>query len=59
MHLVILGLLPEDIRICCTELLLIETVTELLPALCHLLVDFLLDLAEIILDEDIGTIALL
>ena len=58
-HLLVMGLLAEDIRVGLAELSLIEGLAELAASLLNLLVDFLLNLAQIILDEDIGTISLL
>ncbi len=57
-NLIPLGLLTENIGVGCTELFLVEAVPEFLAALGHFLLYFLLNLAKIILNEDIGPIAL-
>ena len=57
--LVVLGLLAQDVGVSGAELSLVETLAETLAALGDLLAYLFLDLAEIVLDEDIGAIALL
>ena len=59
MHLVVLGLLAEHVGVGGAELGLVETLAEALAALLHFLIDLLLYLAEIVLDEDVGAVALL
>ena len=57
--LIPLGLLAQDVGVRRAELGLVEGIAEALAALGDLLVDLLFDLAEEILDQDVGAIALL
>ena len=57
MHLVIFGLLPQNVRVGSPELLLVEGVSETLASLGDFLFYLLLDFAEIVLDQVIGAIA--
>ena len=59
MHLVVLGLLAEHVRVGSAELGLVEAVSEFLLALSYFLGYLLLDLSEIILDKVICTVSLL
>ena len=59
MNLIIFRFFTKDIGVCRAELLLVEGLSEAFAALCDLLIHLLLDLSEIILDKDIGAIALL
>ena len=58
-HLIISRLLAKHVGVGCAELLLVERLAELLAALLNLLVDFFLNLSEIVLDEHVGTVTLL
>ena len=58
-HLVHLCLVAEDVRVGLHELGLIKGITELLACLLHLFLYLLLELGDIVLDKDIGTVALL
>ena len=58
-HLVVFGLFTQDVGVRRAELRLVEAVAEPLAALGHLLLDLLLDLAEVVFDQVVGTIALL
>ena len=49
----------EDTGIGLAKLRLVEGIAELLGGLGHFLVDLLLDLRQVVLDQDIGTITLL
>ena len=54
-----LGLAVEDAAVGAAELRLVKSVSEPLGSLHNVLVDFRLDLGNVILDEDVGAVALL
>ena len=56
---VVLCLLTQHVGIGCAELCLVEALAELAAAFLHLLVYLFLDLGEIVLDKDVGSIPLL
>ena len=58
-HFFPLGLFTQHVGIGGAELFLVKGIAKLLAALGHLFLDLLLDLAQEILDEDIGPVALL
>ena len=59
MNLVVFGLLAQHIRIGCTELCLVEGISELLATFLNLFIHLILNLGEIVLDQNIGAISLL
>ncbi len=59
MNLVPFGLLTQHVGVGGAELLLVEGIAKLLAALGHFLLDFFLNLAQEILNQDIGSVTLL
>ena len=59
MDLVPFSLVLENTRVCLTEFCLIESVAKLLGRFGYLLIDFLLDLSQVILDQHVGTVSFL
>ena len=59
MQLLPLGLVLEYTAVGGAELLFVEALAEALGSLGYFLVDFLFDLGQLILDEDVSTVALL
>ena len=57
--LVVFGLLTQHIGVGGTELLFVEAVAEFLAALGHFLLNLLFNLAQVVLNQDIGPVALL
>ena len=53
------GLFAKDVGVGCSELGLVKGIAETLAALGNFLLDFFLNLTQVILDEDIGTISFL
>ena len=59
MKLVALLLVLQHSRISLTEHSLVEALAETFASLCHLFLDLIVEFSDLLLDEDVGTIAFL